>query len=127
MNKKWNLNKNFNLSIIPVSSQKIPFKEWKQYQQTQAPIEDWWSHYHNQGTIGIITGRISGNLEVIDVDVKNDPKKTIWEEFISLIPTELFQKLTIQTTPITDFILSIVAPMPSSKETKNWPFTVMEP
>lgn len=87
------------LSIIPVSSQKIPFSAWKQYQKEIAPYREWRVHFGNGGYVGIITGKVSGHLECIDVDIKNDPHKTIWEEYKSLIPEDLFQKLLIQTTP----------------------------
>jgi hypothetical protein len=87
------------LSIIPVSSQKIPYTAWKQYQKEIAPYREWRTHFGNGGYVGIITGKVSGHLECIDVDVKNDPNKTIWEEYESLIPEDLFQKLLIQTTP----------------------------
>jgi len=93
------------LSIIPVSSAKKPFKEWKEYQSKIAPISLWHPHYQNQGTVGIITGVISGNLECIDVDVKNDPKKTIMTEYSDLIPENLLQRLIIQTTPNNGFHL----------------------
>ena len=68
---------NFSLSIIPVSSNKTPFIRWNEYQKTIAPTDQWHSHYINSGTIGIITGKVSGNLECIDIDLKNDPFKTI--------------------------------------------------
>jgi len=87
------------LSVIPVASNKIPFKPWGEYQKKIAPISLWHSHYQNQGTIGIITGKISGNLECIDIDIKNDPQKTIITEFADLIPKDLYSKLIIQTTP----------------------------
>src|SRR5664280_2795099 len=104
----WNFNTSGNtenddqalgLSIIPVLSNKIPFKPWGEYQKKIAPISLWHSHYQNQGTIGIITGKISGNLECIDIDIKNDPQKTIIKEYSNLIPKELLSRLIIQTTP----------------------------
>lgn len=87
------------LSIIPVSSLKIPFGKWKQYQNKIAPYKNWRVHFYNGGYIGIITGHISGNLEAIDIDIKNDPHGTIYNEYKNLIPTDLFQRLIIQTTP----------------------------
>ena len=104
----WNFNTSGNtenddqalgLSIIPVASNKIPFKPWGEYQKKIAPISLWHSHYQNQGTIGIITGKISGNLECIYIDIKNDPQKTIITDFANLIPKDLYSKLIIQTTP----------------------------
>jgi hypothetical protein len=101
MEQKWKTNtiEDLGLSIIAVSSRKTPFKPWEEYQTKISPISEWYSHYLNQGTVGIITGRISGNLEIIDVDVKNDPQKTIMDELIALIPPELYKRLIIQTTP----------------------------
>jgi hypothetical protein len=93
------------LSIIPVSSAKQPFGKWKEYQSKIAPISLWHSHYQNQGIVGIITGKVSGNLEIIDVDIKNDPKKTIMTEYSDLIPADLLRKLIIQTTPNNGFHL----------------------
>jgi hypothetical protein len=87
------------LSVISVASNKIPFKPWGEYQKKIAPISLWHSHYQNQGTIGIITGKISGNLECIDIDIKNDPQKTIIKEYSNLIPKELLSRLIIQSTP----------------------------
>jgi hypothetical protein len=92
-------NQALGLSIIPVASNKIPFKPWGKYQTNIAPISYWLSHYKNQGTVGIITGKISGNLECIDIDIKNDPQKTIITEYANLIPEELRSRLIIQTTP----------------------------
>lgn len=87
------------LSIIKVSSQKIPFGPWAEYQTKISPISEWYSHYCNQGTVGILTGKISGNLEIIDVDVKNDPDGTIMQELVNLIPASLYGRLLVQTTP----------------------------
>ncbi len=88
-----------NLSIIPVSSQKTPFKGWKQYQQEPAPFDQWQTHFNNDGYVGVICGSVSDNLEIIDIDVKNDPDKTIHTEYFKLIPQELMTKLIVQSTP----------------------------
>ena len=71
MEQQWETNQieidteNFGLSIIPVSAKKTPFRPWAEYQTKIAPISEWHSHYLNQGTVGIITGKVSGNLEII--------------------------------------------------------------
>ena len=96
---------NLGLSIIPVSSKKIPFASWTEFQTRIAPFEDWHSHYIKQGTVGIITGKVSGNLECIDIDVKNDPTGEIMNEFINLMPPELFLRLIGQGTPSGGFHL----------------------
>lgn len=92
-------NNNFDLSVIPVSSAKIPFGLWKQYQSQKASIQHWQNHYLNGGYVGIIGGRVSGNIECLDIDIKNDPECTIYDEYRNIIPEELLQRLLIQTTP----------------------------
>ncbi len=87
------------LSIIPVSSQKIPFKPWAEYQSKIAPIDNWYDHYMNQGTVGIICGKISGNLIVIDIDIKNDPELSIFEDFMDFFPRALKNRFLMQRTP----------------------------
>lgn len=87
------------LSIITVSSQKIPFKPWQEFQSKLAPIDDWYNHYMSRGTVGVICGKISGNLEVIDIDVKNDPELSIFEDYFALFPIELKNRLLVQYTP----------------------------
>lgn len=92
-------NHDFPLSVIPVSSQKIPYKKWEQFQKEIPMVAYWYTHYINQGTVGIVCGKISLNAEIIDIDVKNDPYKTIWEDYKALIPVSLLSRLIIQTTP----------------------------
>lgn len=95
-----NTSTQLSLSIIPTNSKKIPFKGWKQYQTECSDLDNWHNHYLNQGYVGIITGAISGNLEAIDIDTKNDPTGIIAQEYIeainakypSLINTLLIQK-----------------------------------
>lgn len=114
MNQQWKTNQvenpedpecNFGLSIIPVSSIKIPFKKWAEFQTKISPISSWHTPYLNQGTVGIITGKVSGNLEIIDIDVKNDPYSTIMDEYRALIPEYLYNRLIVQTTPNKGFHL----------------------
>src|SRR5664280_926099 len=101
MELQWDFNSGNNtngsqdigLSIIPVASNKTPFNPWAEYQTKIAPISVWHSHFLNQGTVGIITGKVSGNLECIDVDQKNDPREQINDVFLRLIPDELFYRL----------------------------------
>ena len=87
------------LSIIPVSSNKTPIGKWSHYQHQRPSVEYWYNHYVNQGTIGIITGEVSGRLEIVDIDEKNDPNGTITKEYFHSIPRELINKLVVQTTP----------------------------
>lgn len=69
------------LSVIPVRDKdddkgaaKTPFQGWKKYQE-QLILEDelaYQINLYNTSAIAIICGKISGNLEVIDIDVKNN-------------------------------------------------------
>jgi hypothetical protein len=59
-------------SNFPVSSNKTPFASWKQFQLTPAHMRSWLMQYQNQATVSIIAGRVSKNIESIDIDVKND-------------------------------------------------------
>ena len=99
LNYENNEDTNIRLSIIPVSTQKTPFRPWVEYQKTIAPFDEWHNHFVKDGTVGIICGKISGNLEIIDIDTKNDPNKTIDKDYLDLIPEELRNRLIIQTTP----------------------------
>ncbi len=121
--EKTQTDKAFELSIIPVSSQKIAFKRWKEFQQQISPIDNWHSHFINGGYVGIITGSISGNLEIIDIDTKNDPDKTIHNEYFNLIPKDLLNRLIIQTTPNSGYHLIYQCPSvtiePSQKLAKS--------
>jgi hypothetical protein len=87
------------LSIIPVGSNKQAFLPWKQYQTQIAPVSFWHQHYMDDGYVGIICGKVSGNLECIDIDIKNDPTKSINDRFIRAIPESLYYKLAVQRTP----------------------------
>lgn len=91
---------NIGLSIMRTSSQKTPLGTWKQYQSEIAPENTWIDHYRKGGYVGVITGKISGNLEVIDIDSKHDiGDSKIYDEYKKIIPQELLDKLLIQTTP----------------------------
>ncbi len=89
------------LSIIPITSLGTPFDEWHQYQDEEAPISHWYNHYMNQGTVGIRTGKDSGNLECLYLEIKNDTEidGTIIEQFAQLIPYNLYNRLLAQITP----------------------------
>lgn len=90
--------KNFDLSVIKVSKEKIPYERWSEFREVVNPVLNWHKHFLGSGYVGIVTGKVSGNLEVLDFDLKNDPNKTIYKEFVSLLPSELIGRLIKQTT-----------------------------
>ncbi len=95
---KYAKEKGFGLSVIRTSKEKKPFDKWTQYKDVENPIESWYEHFLKGGYIGIICGKVSGNLEVLDFDLKNDPDKSIFDEFVKLVPESLISRLVCQTT-----------------------------
>jgi hypothetical protein len=56
------------LSIIPTSGEKVPVVSWKQFQEriaTEQEVEPWLSNFEH---FGVVCGKVSGHLELIDFD-----------------------------------------------------------
>ncbi len=93
------------LCVLPAAQTKAPgVPSWKQY-QTQLPVADeldeWFSARSVHG-FGIICGAISGGLEVVDVDAKNDPAGTLNERVkaaVQRFTPGLWERLVIERTP----------------------------
>jgi Bifunctional DNA primase/polymerase, N-terminal len=96
------MKKNFNylheingLQFIPVNDKKCPtIKNW---QKSKA------KHILDSYSVGLVCGEISGNLEVIDFDLKNlndvnFPLMTKFKEKIKELDSELMNLMTIQKT-----------------------------
>jgi hypothetical protein len=96
------------LSVITILENKRPaLYEWKTLQQkaienpedlfTGAKVNTKFPIYG----LGVITGSVNGNLEVIDIDTKNDTKGGIWEalkeEIENILPSLLGHFLIVQT------------------------------
>jgi|GEM_PF-649626 len=75
------------LSVIPTRPDKTPAIPWKVYQENRMPIEAVENLFNQNSVSGIaiICGRVSANLEVLDVDCKNDKKGTLWQEFWKVV------------------------------------------
>jgi len=86
------------LSIIPVQS-KIPSTNWKEF-QTRLPRL---GELNYNGSIALICGSVSGSVEAVDVDVKNDPTGSLIDRLTQAIfkdsPDFTEDDLLIQTTP----------------------------
>lgn len=75
------------LSVIPVKKDKRPAIAWKSYQQeimNETMLQETFSDT-TLGGIGIVCGKVSGNLEVIDVDVKYDVTGKLAQSLLDLI------------------------------------------
>lgn len=74
------------LNILPVGNNKIPqVKGWKVYQNKMINLDD----VGDFEAVAIITGKISGNAELIDIDQKNCLNKDIRERYKQMV--ESFQ------------------------------------
>jgi hypothetical protein len=70
------------LSVIPITMpEKRPSVAWKQYQEH--PPQKGSLPYLDTNGVALICGHVSGNVEVIDVDIKNDP--TLADRFDEVI------------------------------------------
>lgn len=87
------------LSIIPISSSNTPFYSWEKYKKKVAPISVWRSHLLKSGNVGIITGEVSGNLQVISIEADNNLETFIVQHLFGHIPLRLLNKLLVIITP----------------------------
>lgn len=102
------------LSIIPVRDKdeegkdgktygkKTAYYKWKEYQSKIISKDDLWKQmeYRNTSAIAIVCGKISGNLEVIDVDTKyKDDAGILLFAAIKDFDQRLFELLRIHKTP----------------------------
>lgn len=58
--------------------------EFKYRRPTEQEAEEMFAQSRGTG-LAIVGGAGSGNLEIIDVDVKNDPTGTIWDSYLELL------------------------------------------
>ena len=90
------------LSSIPIrpDGSKAPASEWKPYQET-APtsdeIENWFVGLYQDHGIGIVAGRASGNLEVLDFDDRLAYEA--WQTLLADVEPRLLNKLVLVETP----------------------------
>jgi replicative DNA helicase len=89
------------LSIIPLNENKKSTIPWKQYQGVIMLEGEVDNIFTGANSIGIICGKISSLLEVIDVDSKYDLTGNLWNEFSNMLKDNLlgtYEKLLIAET-----------------------------
>ena len=97
--KAANFYKNNGLSVIATGENKRAIVPWKKFQSeipTKDELEAQFKHQKCKG-IAIICGQVSGNLEVIDVDLKYDISGKLWENLqndLSFIISKLYKVKT---------------------------------
>lgn len=85
-------------SVLPIGANKAPFNGFKWTGLIDSPLHETQIEYTFSGAdgVGIICGAISGNLEVLDVDLKYDTSGSLWDSLASEIEgtfPELWQRL----------------------------------
>lgn len=77
------------ISSIPVAQDKKPKVAWKEYQKRLPSIQECesWDSIKSDG-IAVVCGRISGNLEVIDIDNKFEMAEQIYEDITNKITAQ---------------------------------------
>lgn len=89
----------YNLSVIPTTIDKVPDRilndlyktTWKKY-QTELPTDKEIEEIFNQSNpygLSIVCGKVSGNLEVVDIDTKYDKTGLLWEDLKTLLEDNL--------------------------------------
>ena len=94
------------LSVIPVGEDKTPrISSWAKH-QTRQPTSKELSNYFSNGTTGfaVVCGKVSGNLETLDFDNKND--NCVFEDWFQTLKdmdAELAARLYVTSTPSAGF------------------------
>jgi putative DNA primase/helicase len=92
------------LSVLPIRADgsKAPaIGHWKEYQQrlaTAAEIERWFGNGHPVG-IAVISGAVSGGLELIDFDAEAETIYPAWRELVGAEAAGLCDRLSVAKTP----------------------------
>lgn len=88
------------LNIIAVDKQKKAIAAWKTFTEdriTPKALTDQINSDKAEG-IAVICGGVSGGLEVIDFDLKNDISGNLMKRFNALIPSDLLKRFLIIKT-----------------------------
>lgn len=102
------------LSVIPIKSDgsKAPACTWKQYQEKAADetqIYVWFSNNDRLG-IGIIAGKVSGNLEHLDFDHDAATVYPAWCDMVEAEAPGLLARLCVRKTPSDGYHVSYRCP-----------------
>lgn len=68
------------VSVIPTKPDKSPSLSWKKYQSEPMLLEDVQNYFHDGLGLGVVCGRVSGNLELLDFD-----KPEAYREWLKMI------------------------------------------
>lgn len=89
-------------AVLPITRQKRPvLSSWLQYQTTLPELDDIARYFDDAYGLAVIAGRVSGNLECLDIDCKYDTTGEMFKEFCELVKEcrdGLLQKMTVAKT-----------------------------
>lgn len=97
------------ISVIPVKDKVCTLNKWQQYQTNMMSLSMAEAVFKDAVGIATIGGKVSGNLEIIDVDTKYDITGHLWSNFSQSIQDndiDLYNRLVIIGTPNGGFHLS---------------------
>lgn len=103
------------LSVLPikVDGSKAPAcKTWEPYQErlaTEAEAQIWWGNGQRLG-VGVIGGKVSGNVEHFDFDENAETIFPAWCELVEVEAPGLVDRLSIRRTPKPGFHASYRCP-----------------
>lgn len=83
------------LSVIPTRADKRPACAWKIYTERPMSDREIENYFRGADGIGIVTGKVSGNLELLDFDDGG----SAFEPWFCQIPTYLAQRLVVEQSP----------------------------
>ncbi len=86
------------LSVIPCRQDKKPTIIWDEFKSRIMTIEESEYHFKYAKKIGLVCGAISGNVEMIDIDLKYDETGDLYDRLKLLVPAEILNAFTIQKT-----------------------------
>ena len=88
------------ICVIATDENKRALFPWKRYQGEMMTAEEITRQltHPKAASIAAICGKISGNMEVIDVDCKNDTEGSLFNRLCDNIPSEILDKLHIVKT-----------------------------
>ena len=86
------------ISVTLTDDRKVSIGPWKDFQKRFITDDELNERSQRASGIAIICGSISGNLEVIDVDLKYDITGNLWDRLYSSIPESIADKLVIART-----------------------------
>lgn len=95
--------KKLGINIIATDAHKRALYSWTVYQKefiTDDGIKEQFSNRNAKG-LAVICGKVSGNIEVIDIDTKNDITGSLYEDFIQAVmesDPDLISKMVIAST-----------------------------